>query len=186
MLWSWMFLLGLRACHWAGVLVWKIFRLYKKESNSSVSGICMAICWVLPAVVRECFWSKWQKGKLYWDKFTVIFNSILAHWYVKFLICFCFLFTIQEQTSPWWITETYFPPIHGEKYFPIQEASFEKVKIWNGKRDTEVKERPLCVVKRSWEDFLSSLGGKTGKLRTKQALSEITKLRSLPVPRPCH
>lgn len=78
---------------------------------------------------------------------------------------------IQEQTSPWWIPEVYFPPIPNEEYFPIQKHLLRKWKY--EKSDTKVKARPLCAVERSWEGFLIFLEGKTDKLRIELVSNKI-------------
>lgn len=93
---------------------------------------------------------------------------------MKSSVCFCFLFTIQTQTFPWWIPETYFPPIPSEEYFPNQKQLLRKWKY--EKRHTKIKARSLCAVKRRWEDFLLFLEGKTDKLRIEQMSSKVTSL----------
>lgn len=125
------------------------------------------------SMVRKCFWGKWQKGELYWSECTDFFNSILAHWYMKSLVCFCFLFTVQENftlVKP----RNVLPPTPNEDYFPIQKDLLRKWKY--EKRDKKVKVRPLYFVKRSWEDFLIFLEGKSDKLRMEQVSSKITSL----------
>lgn len=146
------------------------WRLYKKESNSRVSGICRATCWVLPAAARECFWSERQKGELYWNKFTVIFNSILAHWYVKSLICF-----YNSRANFTLVNHRNVLPFHPQwKVLFYSRSIFweSENKEWEegcrSQRKTSVRHQE------EWEDFLSSLGGRTDESRTKQALSKIT------------
>lgn len=152
-----MVLVGLRACHWADFLAWKIFGNYIRRKATWMSVECAE----QPV---ECFlqwrgrvsWSKWQKAELYWNKFTIIFNSVLAHSYLKSFVCICFLFTIQEQTSPWWIQKRTSLPSLMKSTFLFEKFLLRKWK-YAIRRGIGKSKEDLCVLSRGGEKAFEDL-----------------------------
>lgn len=112
------------------------WRLYKKENNLSVNGISRVTCWVLPLWWGNVFGiNKKGRALLEW-MYTLSFCVKHTDTWSLYLVCFCFLFTIQDQFTL--VNPRNVLPSHPQwRVLSYSKAAFEKVKMWEEGHKTQ-------------------------------------------------